>query len=387
MGTAKGTDMARGLTQAAIKRAEPKAILLDGDGLRLRIGSSAGKGKWVLRVAVDGKTTERGIGSYPETGIEAARAKAKEIRGQIKGSGVVVSSTMTFSEAARKYMAERVEPRLTSERSLQSWRTTLRLYMIPAIGHLPVSQITTAQIRDVLEPLWEAKPETARRTLGRLKNIFSWVIAIGARQYANPTEGVEQLLPIQKARVKHHRAIAYRETPAAFKALYDHNSPASRALCFLILTGLRSGEVRSFRVSDIDTIRGVIEIDASRMKNRIAFIQPLSKQAFGLLFDNLDLANEEEFWRGQNGKPLSMNAFSVPLEDLGIDSTPHGFRSSLRSWLASETDCPFDLAEQILAHTPSKLVQAYQRSGQIKKKRHYLQLWGDYVCRGIKGWP
>jgi hypothetical protein len=44
-----------------------------------------------------------------------------------------------------------------------SGANTLKTYVYPVIGPLPLQEIDTALAMKILEPLWRAKPETARR--------------------------------------------------------------------------------------------------------------------------------------------------------------------------------------------------------------------------------
>ena len=60
--------------------------------------------------------------------------------------------------------------------------------------------------------------------------------------------------------------------------------------------------------------------------------------------------------------------------------TVHGMRSSFRMWAADVAHAPFEVAEQCLAHvTGSAVVQAYQRSSMLERRRPLMQSWADYV--------
>ena len=79
------------------------------------------------------------------------------------------------------------------------------------------------------------------------------------------------------------------------------------------------------------------------------------------------------------GGPLPTNAPGDVLRRGSVASTPHGFRSSARSWMA-ESGVPAEVAEACLAHVPSsQLVQAYQRSDLLPRRAEVLQAWSDYL--------
>lgn len=72
-------------------------------------------------------------------------------------------------------------------------------------------------------------------------------------------------------------------------------------------------------------------------------------------------------------------ALAMLLRRMGIDVTVHGFRSSARSWMADQ-GVAFELAESALAHTVgNSVVQAYQRSSMLERRRPLMQSWSDFV--------
>jgi integrase len=72
-------------------------------------------------------------------------------------------------------------------------------------------------------------------------------------------------------------------------------------------------------------------------------------------------------------------AMSVLLRRMKVDATVHGMRSSARSWMADNA-VPFELAEACLAHAVGNaVVQAYQRSSMLERRRPIMQAWGRYV--------
>ena len=59
---------------------------------------------------------------------------------------------------------------------------------------------------------------------------------------------------------------------------------------------------------------------------------------------------------------------------------PHGFRSSLRTWLAEATDAPHEVAETVLQHVAGTSVQlAYRRTDYLEQRRVLMERWGQLV--------
>ena len=87
---------------------------------------------------------------------------------------------VTFSEAAERVIALR-RPTWKNAKYAAQWASTLDAYAYPSIGDLPVGAITGADVLGLLEPVWTAKPETARRVRQRVKTVLDWAVAQGLR--------------------------------------------------------------------------------------------------------------------------------------------------------------------------------------------------------------
>ena len=63
-----------------------------------------------------------------------------------------------------------------------------------------------------------------------------------------------------------------------------------------------------------------------------------------------------------------------------LAGVPHGFRSTLRTWLTDNTDIPFEVAEMIIAHkTGSKVARAYNRTDYLDQRRPYMEMWAEFL--------
>ena len=118
------------------------------NGLTLRVDGSGGR-RWVLRVTVDGKQVNRGLGSYPAVTLSAARAAAASKRRAVKRGDDPVKVTPksqrpdmpTFQEVANTKM-DLIRPTWTNKRIGQQWESSLRMYVYPVIGGMPVDKVT-----------------------------------------------------------------------------------------------------------------------------------------------------------------------------------------------------------------------------------------------------
>lgn len=80
-----------------------------------------------------------------------------------------------------------------NEKHVAQWESTLGTYASPVIGGLAVRNIDTAHIVSVLQPIWEAKPETASRVRGRIEAVLNWAKSHRCRGDENPARWKRQL--------------------------------------------------------------------------------------------------------------------------------------------------------------------------------------------------
>lgn len=275
----------------------------------------------------------------------------------------------------------------------QQWTNTLKTYVYPYIGDLPVATVDTALVVKVLEPLCRSKPETASRVRGRIETILDWARARGYRQgEMNPARWrghLDQLLPSkQKVRpVRHHAALPYAKVPAFMGALRNREGIAERALEFGILAATRSREFREAEWNDIDfeekTWTARVKLTGANPTGE--FRIPLSSAALALL-DIVPRIGRFVFPGQHNGKPISDSAIrTFVLRAMGYGSTDcsiHGFRSSFRDWAAECTGFPNHVAEKALAHSILSAVEAaYRRGDLFLKRRKLMDAWAEFCAR------
>jgi integrase len=381
------------LTARKVETAKPGKYG-DGGGLQLSVASGGAK-KWVLRFLWQGRPREMGLGSYPEVSLADAREKALAGRRLSRG-GVDPIAARKKSEGVPTFgkLADEIAGRLAegfrNEKHKAQWRMTLTVYA-GALRAKPVDKIDTADILDVLRPIWQAKPETASRLRGRIERVLNAAKAKGYRTGENPATWrghLENLLPKPSRLVRgHHTAMRYQEVPVFLAKLRERRAVAAMALEFCILTATRSGEVLGALWSEIDPDEKVWTIPKERMKAAREHRVPLSEPTLAIV-RKLGEAQVSDFvFPGQrSGKPLSVMALEMVLRRMRTqDATVHGFRSSFRDWAGNETHFPRELAEHALAHViGDKAEQAYRRSDALARRRELMDAWARH-CEGGTG--
>ncbi|MFA7440365.1 MAG: integrase arm-type DNA-binding domain-containing protein [Sphingomonadaceae bacterium] len=355
----------------------------DGDGLHLRI-DSAGRRYWVLRVQGK-KARDVNIGPAARITLAQARERARAIREAVLDGTYDARPdrpAVTFEEAALTVHGMRAGAWRNAKHG-QQWIQTLRTHAFPTLGGKSVADIERADIVEALTPIWLATPETARRVLQRIDVVLRWAVGMGHRQAVVDMRLVRGALPRQKsARRNHLPALPWAEVPAFYASLdYSRASPQVRAaLRWHILTAARPGNTNALRWDQVDFARAVWTIAADEMKMQVPHRVPLPPVAMALL------AGLRQYGEGVyvfalpgDDKPLSGDTLRMAMRRMGLDATPHGFRSSFKDWSLS-TGWPDHMSEIALAHSDKDEVRAaYARSDLLDERRAMMTAWADFV--------
>ena len=291
----------------------------------------------------------------------------------------------TFAEAAQRVL-EQKRGGWRGRRHPWDWMTSLRRFAFPRIGKMPVSEVTSADVLEILSPIWHTKAPTARCVRQRLRAVLEWAVAMEYR-LDNPCDRIGPVLGAQKDVVEHMQALPHRKVAAAIQMVQASAAvPAAKlAFEFLVLTAARWGEVRWVEWAEIDRDGGVWTVPARRMKTNRQHRVPLCGRALEILEAAQALSEGASllvFSRGQ-GRPLHDSMLRRLLRELGVAAVPHGFRSTFRDWAGEETDHPREVIEAALAHVVRNRVEAaYARSDLFERRRRLMDDWERYLAQG-----
>jgi integrase len=365
----------------------------DGAGLWL-VQRDDGGAQWVLRVTVHGRRREMGLGGYPALGLAEARKIAGRWRDVAAAGRDPVKEREAEERAARRedvslaiLTADAFESRkaeLKGDGMAGRWLSPLTLHVLPKLGKVPVTDIDQRDIRDVLKPLWHEKADTARKALNRLSIVLKHAAALGLDVDLQATEKAKALLGKSRHVAKNIPAMAWADVPGFYASL-EEPTLTHLALRLLILTGVRSTPLRTLR---LDQIEGdVWTVPAVSMKGRKGATEdyrvPLSREALRIIDLARPHARNGFLFANTRQGVISDMTLGRMMERRKLEARPHGFRTSLRTWLAEATDAPHEVAEAMLAHTTdSGVVRAYRRTDWIEQRRALAERWADHVTGG-----
>ncbi|WP_284085061.1 tyrosine-type recombinase/integrase [Acinetobacter haemolyticus] len=393
---------------------------VDGLCLNVEVNSRV----WILRAIVgkrldkDGKLKPHrrdiGIGPYPEVSLAEARAKAAELKLQIRNGIDPIAHKQeqleklhnqklrdkTFKECAKVVIANKTRE-LKNQKHIGQWSSTLETYIYPTLGDLTIGTITKVDIAKALQPIWIEKNETAKRIRGRIETIFDYVKAMGYFVGDNPAEWKGNLEPILgnlKQESRPHPSLPYEQVSEFIQHLRQKKGISPKALEFAIITACRSGEVFGAKWQEIDFKNNVWIIPKERMKAEKEHRVPLSQESIALLKSIQEYTQPQDFIfpAPRSGAMLSDMSLTTLIKrmhkqkqqenGLGyIDPkqnrviTTHGFRSTFRDWSADKTDYPREVCEHVLAHKlPDEVEAAYLRGAYLEKRKGLMSDWASY---------
>lgn len=376
------------LTAAAVRNLGP-GFHGDGGNLYLKVDKSGAR-RWVVRLIVQGKRRDIGLGSARLVSLVEAREQAlQHCKVARVGEDPLAAKRRSkaipsFEEAARQVHAHN-EGGWRNEKHRKQWLSTMETYVFPHIGRRPVSAVSSADVLLVLDPIWATKNETARRVKQRVGMVLKWAIAREFRT-DNPAEVVQQALTKHdRSNVKRMLALPYREVANAIRKINASKASdvTKLALQFLVHTACRSGEVRGALWNEIDVERMAWVIPSSRMKTKRQHKVPLTPAALAILDRAKALRQDDSdlVFPSLRGKPLSDMTFSKLMKELSIAAVPHGFRSSFRDWAGEATHHPREVIEFALAHVINdKAEAAYARSDLFEKRREIMFDWSVFLA-------
>ena len=377
---------------AAFVPSAPPGRHADGNGLFLYV-QPTGTRSWIQRLVVRGRRRELGLGSVHLVTLAEAREQARANRKLARSGGDPLAERRraqgmpTFADAAAR-VVEHKRPGWRDHHQPRAWLNSLERYAFPRIGGVAVSEVNSADVLEILSPIWHTKKETAQRMRGRIGAVLEWAIAMNYRT-DNPCDRIGPVLGHQQHVVEHMRALPHREVAAAIATVRaSARLPgASLAFEFLVLSAARWGEVRDAEWTEIDIAGRVWTVPAARMKMKREHRVPLCRRAVEILAAARTLRGGagRVVFTARSGQPLHDKSMRRLLQEHEIPAVPHGFRSSFRDWAAEETDHPREVIEAALAHVvQSKVEAAYARSDLFERRRRLMNDWEAYLA-GARG--
>ncbi|MBN8544268.1 MAG: tyrosine-type recombinase/integrase [Alphaproteobacteria bacterium] len=383
------------LTDRQIREAKPKEKaykLSDGDGLYLLVKPN-GRKYWRFKYRFLNKEKGIAFGVYPEVSLADARERRFEAR-KLKYKEVdpsehrkeqrriaIQKDRDTFEHIAREWHENQC--RQKSPYYAKQILQRLENDVFPRIGHRPISKLTAKELLEMARKVEDRGAyELAHRAVQICGKIFQYAI-VTERADRNPATDLRGFLKVPQT--EHHAHLEEKDLPEFLKTLeaYQGSDQTKRALKLMLLTFVRTNELRQARWDEISFEKKEWRIPATRMKMKTMHIVPLSAQALNVLQILRRLTgNYDWVFPSVQGhhKPISNNTMLYALYGMGYKdkATVHGLRATASTILNESGLFERDVIERQLAHQERNRVRAaYDHSEHLPARRKMMEWWGN----------
>jgi integrase len=412
------------LTDIAVRQARATGkvyTLSDGRGLALNIATNGGK-SWHFRYQWLGKRRRMSLGTYPEVSLKEARTLREAARALV-AKGVSPQEHRKYERLVRRLAEKQVfqavfdtwiEHRRLSlnpgrQGSLAQMQQIFRKDILPTLGKRSVYDITRNDLVEVLAKI-EARDACTVAQKCRLwfRQLFRFAMVKFPGLERNPALDLDAVA-LPRAPVAHNPFLRMDELPLLLQGLrsYRGHQQIQLGLRLLLLTGVRTGELRSATPDQFDLNRELWIVPAAlvkqlqltmrkqgmRSQDVPPYVVPLSIQALEVARQLLGVVRSGQRYlltrRGDLKRPISENTLNQALKSLGFEGqlTSHGIRATIATAL-NEYGYPKVWIDAQLSHADTGGGGvAYNHAEYVEQRRRMMQDWGDRLDQMQQGAP
>jgi integrase len=407
-----------------------RRMIGDGYNLYLQITNNGAGASWIFRWTdrVTGRDRPMGLGSYYDVNLNSARAKAHQYREMLKDGKdpgverdnerldikIEIGRAKTVSQVTEEFYEEKLAPTIepSTRKQVQVW---LKDYVHDTIGTMAIQKVDTKTILEMvgLKELWTAMYPTATQLRSLLDRIFKFAIHKGYYRGESPAawDGhLEYLLPHGMHQKKHHPYLPFQDVGRFMERLRAYVDPrgkgrpyrrttVSLAVEFVVLTGVRGGEVLKAQWKEIDIPHMVWNVPWPHRKEGKSFREsrpirpiPITRPMLVVLEEmqkrRIDQTPDALVFPGQWSRKggslnrMNFNQFIPKQLKWEGPATLHGFRSTLKDWCRTQTDINEDWYEIQFDHAlGNNTGQSYGHDLLLDDRRRMMERWGEYCSR------
>ena len=358
------------------------------------MGAHKSQQTWRLKYRIAGKEKLLALGVYPDITLAEARQKRADAKKVLAAGGDPGQEKQEEKQAKEQAVAnsfERLAMEWHSHKSTswsEGYAEHLLMYLkkdiFPFIGQKAITDISQVEMLNVLRKMEQRGVlDKLKKTRQACRQIFTYAIITGRAEH-NPVSDLAGALKSPKQ--QHYPHLLVDQIPDFLRALseYSGSTITRNATRLLMLTGLRTIELRASEWVDIDFDKGVWNVPAERMKMRRPHLVPISTQVRELLEEIHQLTGRGKYvFPGRNdaGKPMSEASINQVIKRIGYDgkATGHGFRHTM-STILHEQGYNTAWIETQLAHVDKNSIRGtYNHAQYLDGRREMLQWYADYM--------
>ena len=341
----------------------------DGNGLYLRVRSTTKT--WIIRRAVNGKTTVKTIGRYPAISLADARVEAAIHRPEAEKRAI------TVQDLARRYCRIYVDGTLKRPELFTGY---LRRAIYPAIGSKQIGKVDTFELATMVEHYSANRSKRGADQLrSTLKKLFGYAREIGLID-RDPAAGLSRRIT-KYVYVPSERILDIAEIRQLWHSGHQEHTPV---LQWMMVTGCRIGEATKALGHDIAGDIWTIPAENSKTGKPHWCHVP----AIGL--DVLkQVQHRPTPFGGTSSHPRArpqvvQRWLRLWLKDNGIEKfVPHDLRRSFATH-CNELGIAPHVVEKMLNHTLDGVARIYNKSELRQERIDAAERWGKWLAGVVK---
>jgi len=391
------------LSDTAVRAAKPRETnytLADSEGLSLFVTTTGSK-TWHFRFRLAGKQTRFSLGAYPGVTLKGARAKRDAAMDKIargvdpRRPEAQAPDVLILRTVAEQWYAFKAV-RLTTGR--QGAAAQLRRYLdkdiLPQLGDTPIADIKRADVIAVVHQIEvRGALNVAEKVRTWLKQVFRFAVVHGYIE-ANPASDLDAVAALPPP-VQHNPVLLQAELgDFVLRTRAYRGSLAARAgIQLLLLTGVRTAELRNATPEQFDMEAGIWRVPADgvkQLRKRVRtegadvpdYLVPLSRQAMEIVRElKHRYGGSPYLLPGRNGPGtmVSENTLNVGIKKMGYKNrlTGHGLRGTMSTALYEAGYATAWVEAQLSHADPHAVRGSYNHAKYVEQRRGMMQAWAD----------
>lgn len=401
------------LTDTAVRQAKPADkgySITDASGLSLFIAPNGTK-SWHFRFSWHGDQPRMSLGTYPEITLKEARDLRDQARALVsKGTdprskrreekrAAASEAVKTFEVVANEWHLFKTPRWVVSKKGAATQsRAYLENDLIPVLGKIPVVDVRRADVLSAIRRIeGRGSLSAAEKCRSWLNEIFRFAIASGYLEM-NPASDLD-IVALKAPPTRHNPMLRRHELKEFLRTLREFKRATGfimSAIRILLLTGVRTGELRYAKADqfDLDGALWTIPADTVKQLRKVIrskggdevppYLVPLSRQAVEEVRRVHLLTGRYKLLiagRNEPTRPISENSINSALKRMGYEDqlTGHGIRATISTAL-NEMGYNEDWIEAQLSHaSSSKVRKTYNHAEYVEQRKGMMQEWADYL--------
>jgi integrase len=366
---------------------------IETSGLGIRVMPSGNK-SWFYRFSLNGKRQKMSLGKYPAISLKQARellVKAQSLKEQginpIENAKVEkLKEDNTFSKLIQSWYENYA---VKNRKQPKPIKYQIESEILPLLGNTALDKLQTKDITFALDKIVQrGAPIHANRILSTIKQVLNYAVSRGYIQH-NPATNIRSrdIGGIEKPR---ERVLSPIEIRAVWKFLEcdlcQMSSSARLAIKIIILTGVRTGEIRLAQWHQFNFEQSIWTIPPEHSKGAITVKIHLSELTKKILFQFKKESDSTFVIPGiTNALPMSKDALPRAIKRIqprvGIPEwTAHDLRRTFATQLGESLNVDPVVIEKCLGHKMPRIMATYNKNEMLPQRKEALDAWANHIA-------